>query len=807
MLKSYLLLALRNLAKRKVVSFINILGLGLGIAACLVIVKYIDFEASYDSFHVNSERLYRVTRSINQNGEMQSPNVVTSYGLGPALLSNLPEIKRSIRLHPMYGGAIVSYHASGTNSRAFHEKKLIMADSTFLRAFTFKAIAGQLETALDQPNNIVITKSAAEKYFGSEDPLGKTLKLSGGWEDGDYSVSAVIENVPGNSHFDFDFLVPTHNLFSRDQYKKDDGWGWNNFITYVELNRAESYGSVMGKLGDFTKRIMDPHHKEEGYQTVLDLQPVSRIHLQPGYRNGGDTISRSTLYFFALIALFILFIAWINYINLSTARALERAHEVGIKKTIGAHRSQLMGQFFLESALVNFLGIALAVGLAAILLPVLGDIIGKELAFDFADKRLWFMLAGLFLIGWIASGTYPSFVLSSFRITEVIKKNRAGGKGFSLRKGLIVFQFASSLILITGTFAILRQINYMRNEDKGLQTDQMLIVTGPRTIPWRQAIRKVQILKNEVAKIPGVDGVATSAAIPGGGHNWGADIRKSGTQATDFKSGSVVWVDTDFIPTYKIQFLSGHNFNPNVRSEMESVIINEAALTAYNLGTAQEALNEQLILGSDTVAILGVLKNYNWSSLKSENTPYLMSPDTTSVGSMSIHLTGHSLGATTEAVGKAFKEVLPDEVYEYYFLDDFFNEQYKGEQQFARIFSIFAGLAIVISCLGLWGLASFTTMQKMKEIGVRKVLGASSGSIVSLLSGQFLKLVLIASAIAMPVAWYGIARWLDGFAFHIGMRWDLFVIPVLLLLFMAMTTVSLQVLKGASTNPAKVLKE
>jgi putative ABC transport system permease protein len=287
----------------------------------------------------------------------------------------------------------------------------------------------------------------------------------------------------------------------------------------------------------------------------------------------------------------------------------------------------------------------------------------------------------------------------------------------------------------------------------------------------------------------------------------GADIRKSGTQAKDFKNGSVVWVDPDFIPTYKIKFLSGHNFNPNIKSDMKSVIINEAALTAYGLGTADEALNERLILGGDTVAIIGVLNNYNWSSLKSENTPFVMSPDTTSVGSMSIHLTGHSFNTTIEAIGKAFREVLPQEVYQYYFLDDFFNEQYKSEQQFAEIFSLFAALAMVISCLGLWGLASFMTMQKMKEIGVRKVLGASSGSIVNLLSGQFLKLVLIASVIAMPIAWYGIAQWLDGFAFHIRMRWDLFVIPILILVFTAMATVSLQVLKGASTNPAKVLKE
>jgi putative ABC transport system permease protein len=480
---------------------------------------------------------------------------------------------------------------------------------------------------------------------------------------------------------------------------------------------------------------------------------------------------------------------------------------VGVKKTIGALRSQLVGQFFLESALVNFMGVVLAVGIALLLLPSLASIIGKDLSFDFSDRRIWMVLGGLFAFGSVASGAYPSFVLSSFRITDAIKKTRGGERGFTLRKGLVVFQFVASLILIAGTFAVYRQITYMRNQDKGLQMDQMLIVTGPNTIPWKQAKQKFQIFKDEVAKIPGVDGVATSAAIPGGGYNWGADIRRSGTAATDDRGGSVIWVDPDFIPTYKIPFVSGHNFNPNIKSDMESVIINEASLSVFGLGTAEDALKEHLLLGGDTVAILGVLKNYNWSSLKSDHTPMLMHADTTAITAMSIHLTGHSLNPAIEAVGKTFKEVLPGEPYQYYFLDDFFNEQYKNDQQFGKIFGMFAALAIVISCLGLWGLASFTTSQKMKEIGVRKVLGATSESIVALLSGQFFRLVMIAAVIATPVTWYLIDRWLKGFAFRIGLQWDLFVVPVILLAIVALTTVSLQVLKGARTNPAKVLRE
>lgn len=805
MLKNFIIVAFRNLLKRKLFSFINIFGLALGVAACLVILKYIDFETSYDDFHPNGPALYRVTRSIFQNGEKKTPNVVTSYGLGPALEDNLPEVKRTIRTHQMYGGAVMIYAPPAGDPLAFQMDRILIVDSTFLRAFSFKAVEGNTETALDNPYSIVIAKAVAEKYFGNEDPIGKTIKLTGGWVDGDYTVSAVIENIPGNTHFYFDVLVPSHNLFDRDQYKNDDGWGWNNFITYVELKSASMLPAVKEKLPDFAKRIVDIRHKNENYQTTFELQPLREIHLTTGIRHDDGAISRSTIYFFAVIALFILFIAWINYINLSTARALERAKEVGIKKSIGAYRSQLMTQFFMESVLINFLGILLATGLAILLLPVLGEIIGKDLSFDFTDGRLWLTLAAVFVFGSLASGVYPALALSSFRIVDVLK-GRAENRGFSLRKALVVFQFASSLILIAGTFVVYRQINFMRNHDTGMQMDQMLIVSGPSTLNWRTAKQKLTIFKDEVRKIPGVQAVATSGTIPGGGHNWGANIRRSGTQASDFKSGSVVWIDPDFIPTYDIKFLSGKNFDSHVRTDMESVIVNEASLAAFGLGTAEEALNEKLIMGDDTCAVLGVLKNYNWSSLKSDHVPFLFRADTLTPAKVSVHLEGKEMTATVAAIEKLYKDLIPDDPFRYDFLDDFFNTQYKSDQQFGEIFGIFAMLAVAISCLGLWGLASFTTTQKLKEIGVRKVLGASNASIVYLLSSRFMQLILIAALISLPLTWYGINAWLDGFAFKVGIRWDLFVVPLAILMLVALLTVSLQVLKGAMTNPANVLR-
>lgn len=809
MLKNFLLIATRNLLKRKVYSFINIFGLALGMAVCLVILKYVDFELSYDSFHKNASQIYRVNNTYYQNGELRGSSVISAYALGPSLLSDIPEVKTYIRTHPMYGGAVVSYTPGAGTPTIFHEENMHYVDSTFLDVFTYESAVGDLNTALDRPNSVVITEKTAHRYFGSEDAMGKTLQISGGWADGLYEVSAVLKELPQNSHFSFDFLFPTHNLLTSGQYKNDNGWGWNNFVTYVELHPNTDPRTAEQKLPAFIDKYKGEDLAKSNSKSVLNFQSVLDIHLSPGLKyESAQTISVNTIYFFIIISIFILAIAWVNYINLSTARAMERAREVGIKKSIGAFRGQLIMQFIVESVLVNLLSVIIAVVIALALLPLLGEVVGKELAFDFTDYRFWLIITGLFVVGSFISGLYPAYLLSSFKITEVLKGKSKTSGGFSLRKVLVVFQFASSLILIAGTFAIYRQMVFMRNQDKGLTMDQMLVVNGPSVLEWEQGRTPQRLisLKNELSQIPGVKSVTTSGAIPGGGHNWGTNMRKVGAQQEDNKSGSVVWVDPDFVHTYAMTVVAGRNFNPAIKSDMESVLINEAALTAFNLGTAEQALEEKIILGDDSVAILGVLKNYNWASLKTEHSPWLLKADTISRRCYSLHLNSANMTETIAQVEKKYKEAFPGNPFDYYFLDDFFNSQYKGEQQFGKIFSLFAILAIVIACLGLWGLASFTTAQKLKEISIRKVLGASIGGILSLLSWEFLKLVLIASIIAIPLTWYGVDAWLNTFAFRIGLQWDLFVVPVVVLAMIALGTVSLQILRGANANPAKVLR-
>lgn len=802
MIQNYIKLAFRNLRKRTAFSIINITGLALGVCACLIILNYIDFETSYDNFHTHASDLYRINREFIQNGEHKIPNVMTTYGLGPALETDLPEVKHYIRTHEE--AAVLQYQPTVGDAKAFHENKILIADSTFFQAFTFKSLAGNLPTALNDPNSIVLTQTMARKYFGSESPVGKTMTLSGGRMNGDYIVSAVIEDIPQNSHFVFDILLPMHNIFLNNQYRQDDGWGWNNFTTYIQLNEGTSVQRAEHKLPDFCQRRLNPKWKDINGRIALKLQPLRDIHLQPGLRLNVETVNPGTIYFFGIIAGFILFIAWINYINLSTARAMERAREVGIKKAIGAFRSELILQFLCESVVINFIGMVLAMSLAVLFLPMLSDIIGRELSFNFSDTRLWFVLTALFFIGTLASGIYPALVLSSFQITKVMKGQ--SDRGFSLRKALVVFQFAASLVLIAGTLVVYRQIHFMQERDKGLQMDQMLVVAGPGTIKWNAAKQRLAIFKEEAMKIKGVKEVATSGAIPGGSHNWGADVRKSGAALTENKLGSVVWIDPDFIPTYNIPFVAGKNFDPTIKSDLEAVIINEASLDAYDLGTAEQALHQQLVMGEDTATIIGIVKNYNWASLKSDYVPFLFLADTIIPPKISVHLQAQNIPAAVDAIGKLYKELIPGEPFEYTFLDDSFNAQYKSDQQFGNIFGMFASLAVAISCLGLWGLASFTTAQRLKEIGIRKVLGASVSSIVVLLSGQFMRLVFIAAIIALPVVWYGSDTWLHSFAFRIALGLDLFILPVAVLTLIALLTVSIQVFKGAITNPARVLR-
>lgn len=808
LLQNYFKISVRNLMKRKLYSFINVFGLSIGLAVCLVIWKYVEFELSYDNFHKNADNIYRTLFTDYVNGEKQSSSPRFGFNLGPALGSDVPEIKTFVRTHGMGGDeAVVRYRTTADDAQPFQEANIQFVDSTFLDVFTYDAIYGNVGTALDNPASVVITESIAHRYFGKDtNPLGKFLHFSTQyWVNGEYEVTAVIKDVPQNSHFNFDFLIPMHNLLQTKDYQEPRaGWDWVNFITYVVLHPNVDVHAVEAKMPPLLVKYTGPN--TPGTDFKLTFQPVRELHLSEELEES----KFSSIYFFILISIFILVIAWINYINLATARATERAREVGIKKALGVYRSQLTSQFILEALLTNLMALLFAIAFAAAFLPLLGEISGKNFSYDFTEPRLWILLTILFVAGSFTSGAYPAFVLSSFKTADVIKGNTIKvSQGLSLRKILVVFQFAASLILFAATVAIYKQIHFMQEHDKGLTMDQMLIVNGPRVGDEKIGEERLIYFKNELLKLTSIQNVASSGAVPGANFNLVTGMVRQGT--SDEKKNSretiyIVRVDPDFIETYDIDLQAGRAWNAEHPPDMKSVLINEEAIVPFGLGDPEQALREKLIIDDeDTVAILGVFKNVHWSSLKSAHLPMLLWPNKILSKQFSIHLNGN-IHESVAKVEQVYKKAFPGNPFHYFFLDDFFNHQYKSDRQFGKVFSVFAFLTIIIACLGLFGLASFTTVQRMKEISIRKVLGASVRSIMSLLAGQFLRLVLIACTIAFPISWYGVSTWLDSFAFRIDFTWDLYFIPVVILIVIALCTVSLQTIQAAIVNPVKNLR-
>jgi putative ABC transport system permease protein len=809
MLKSFFKLTLRNLLKRKWYSIINILGLATGMAACLVILEYVNLELNYDSFHTFKNQVYRTLTTSYRNGESRGTFPLSGFAQGPSLEQDYPDVEVFCRLHPQYGGSVVTA-GEGNDIKQFFEEDMFYVDSTFFQLFSFQLIEGDLKSALKHPKSIVISESMSKKYFGNEEAMGKTMVLDGGWDEGEYKVTGILEDIPENTHLKFDFLMSIEDMLNNRQYREDDGWGWSNFFTYVKLNNSTDPRVLEAKLPEFVQKYEGEDLAQSNSNYIITLQPIDQIHLTPGLDEDiAATRSATTVYSFVIIALFILIIGWVNYINLATARALERAREVGIKKVVGSSNQQLISQFLMESAMLNIISMILAIVIATLSLPILGQLIGKSLSISaFSNLNFWWVVLGILVLGTFLAGMYPAFVLASYKPSAVLKPSQSkGGSGFTLRKSLVVFQFAASLALIAGTFAVYSQISFMRNQDLGLDFNQVVVVKGPNVLPEGVKFRNTYTtFKSEVLRIPGVLNLASSGSIPGGDFNWGTSMRRAGDEASANKSGNVTWVDDQFIATYDIKLIAGRNWDMTQEADRGKVIINETAISTFGLGNLDNALSEKIILGNDTAEIIGITADYNWTSLTKVNEPILLAPTRANNSYFSIKLAKESISPTLKEVEAQYKALYPGNPFDYFFIDDFFNEQYKSDQQFGAIFSIFAVLAVFVACLGLSGLASYTAMQRTKEIGVRKVLGASSNSIILLLSRNFILMVLIASVLVTPALVWGIGEWLDGYAYHITNSWKLYFLPLMILMVITLITVSLQTMRAAAANPAHSLR-
>jgi putative ABC transport system permease protein len=813
MFSHYAKIAFRTLSRSKAYSLINVLGLAVGMGVCLLIYQYISFELSYDRSYAGYQNIYRLTQTTFERGEQVWRDVFVEQALGPTAIQTIPEVQEMVRVHPQDVGLIMINDS--TNER-HQEDDILYVDHGFLQMFDFSLLYGNRDNALSEPYNMVITRRIANKYFGSTDPIGKMLIVSGGGAlSGNYTITGVLNDIPVNSHLQFDFLLPIEvKMDNYTQYKEDNGWEWAMFATYIKVHEQTDMESLRGKFDQMIATYAAEELKSLDQVWKTGFQPVADIHLKSDYvrDNATNNGELRNVQFFAIVAAFILVMAWVNYINLSTARAMQRAKEVGIRKSIGAYKNQLIAQFLTESLLLNTIAGILSLVIAVLLMPVLSQLVDKQLSFDLLQTpEFWIWSLGVLIIGSCISGLYPAFLLSSFKPSYVLKSNQSVQiGGFGLRKGLITFQFFASVMLIAATWLVYRQIVFMKNVDNGVDMEKIVIVNGPREIlktikeEGTTLQSKYQLFKSLVNGRHSVEGATAIGSIPGRGYQYSVGIQLIGDEESNEHLGNMVFTDSDFADIYNVEFLAGGGFSADMKP-YKAAIVNEEAVKVFGLGSAQEALGKRFDLG-DTTRIVGVIKDINWSSLRDPHVPILFVLDNEFGVFLSIKINLSNIPETLQHIEASYHTSFPNDPFEYFFLDDSFNRQYQADQQFGSLFTAFSVLAIFISCLGLFALVSFSASLKTKEIGIRKVLGASVSQLMALLSKEYLVLLLIASLLATPLVIWGGQQWLENYAFRIEMGVEFIVVPVVVLLIISLLTVSYKTWAAARANPVKSLR-
>lgn len=799
MVKNYLLIALRNLRKRKGYAFINIFGLAVGIAASLLILQYVTHELSYDTFHEDADQIYRVRYDFFRGGERVFKSATAFPKVGPAMKADFPEVEEYARLYLRYGGAVIRHE-----DLSFKEDNLFQADPTFLTMFDYPLVQGDRTTALLEPNTAVVEVETARKYFGDDDPMGKRIRLGNNEE---YTITGIIES-PENSHLKFTFLMSYSTLVQQWGDGFETAWGWYDFYTYLRLAPGTDIEAFEAKFPDFVVRHSGNEESRE--RTIFELQALTDIHLYSDLiqeaRVNGDG---NAVYFLLIIAFFILLIAWVNYVNLSTARAVERAQEIGVRKVMGAEKGQLIRQFILESAWLNVIAAGMAIGLLYLSMPLFNQLSGEALTLDLlSDVRFWLALIGLFCVGAFLSGLYPAFVLSAYQPVVVLKGKFAQAKqGLVLRKALVIGQFVASVGLIAGTIIVYQQLSFMRGQDLGIDIEQTVVVEGPGVIASDSLYsNQFGSFKQEVLQHASVHNVAASTEIPGNLIYWTRSANKIGADRESRITMYQVGIDYDFLDGFGHEMLAGRGYAREFSADNGSVVLNERALEVLDLGDPNDALGERIRIGGDTLAVIGVVENFHQEGLQKayDQIAFVLRPNARSYYSIKVNT--ENVSEALAHINEQYAVFFPENPFNFYFMDAFFDRQYRNEQQFGQVFGFFAILAILVACLGLFGLSSFTAAQRTKEIGIRKVLGSTVPNILLLLSRDYLKLVVIASAIAIPIVWWLIEQWLAGFAFRIGITPLPFLIAAVLTLLIALVTVSYQTIKAALANPVDALR-
>lgn len=799
MFKNYLKIAARNLFKYKAHALINVAGLALGMACCIFILLYVQDELRYDRFHPDANRLFRVAVTIETRG------VPTSFApvMGPlaqALANDYPEITDVVQVLP--GGTML---VGSSPEKRDYEERAYMVDASFFKIFNFPLAYGDPATVFAQPNSVVLTAEKAVKYFGSTNVIGRNLEINGK----PYLVTGVLKNIPSHSHFQPELLA---SLASMRDERFLQNWHANMLHTYIKVAEGVSVTALEPKLSKIADRYVGEAIRSNNQTYTFFLQPLTSIHLYSHLRYELEANGNiAYVYIFALIAAMILLVACINFMNLATARSVRRAKEVGLRKVVGAQRSQLVKQFLSEALLHSALATALAIALVEFLLPFFNQLAAKSLSFDpFTDTTL---AAGLMLltglVGMLA-GSYPAFVLSSFVPIEVLKgRLRARGNALSrmgsgqfLRKALVVVQFTISIALIAGALVVSEQLQFLRAQNLGFDQEQMLVlaVRGRSDLP-----EKYEFIKNEFLLHPGILRAATSHSVPGRGVS--NNLIGERGQEDNRVQMNLLFVDHDFLDAYGLNIIAGRNFSKDIATDIggKVALMNEAAVKAFGWSAPGAAVNKALD-GFTSPTVIGVVKDFHFKSLHEEVGPLMLLLRPQTFQYLSLKIKPGNTAEIMTFVRQKWGTLLPGRPFEYFFLDEDYDKQYKAEERLGEIFIAFSILAIVIACLGLFGLVSFMAEQRTKEIGIRKVLGATVSNVTLLLSRDFVRLVLAANLLAWPVAYFAMNLWLQDFSYRVTLSWRVFALAGGLTLLLALLTVSFQAVKTALANPVNALR-
>ncbi|MDQ4141660.1 MAG: ABC transporter permease [Bacteroidota bacterium] len=807
MLQNYILIAWRALTKQKMYAAIKVGGFALGIAACFLISLYIRDELRYDRHVPNAERVYRIAVDFNNQGTIIK-SVHFQAPFAKALKADFPEIEKAGRLiaSELFGAGNAQIRRSDKLENSY-EEHVAFVDQELVDMLQLPMVYGDRQHALDEPNTIVISKKKADKFFPNENPVGKTLIINDNTEK-PYKIGGVMADMPTTSHLQYDFLLTLTGLefFPGEQ----TNWQNTNYLTYVLLRPGANARQLEKKLISVIEKNMVPQMQAAGNveaanivkNITFKLQPLPDIHL---HSNGiRDTWSKygdiRFVYLFGAIAAFILIIACINFINLSTAKSANRAKEVGLRKVLGSYRGSLIKQFLIESLLYSVISFAVGLFLAWLLLPYFNQLAAKSLVIPW---RAWWLLPTLLsaaLVIGVVAGLYPAFYLSAFKPISVLKGNISrGSKSSGTRSLLVVFQFTTSIVLIVGTFIIYRQMNYILNKEIGFDKDQVILLQGANTLG-----EKVKTLKTELLRLPEVKNVSISDYLPiKGTKRNGNGFWKEGKVTEESSVNGQIWrVDHDYIKTLGMKVVAGRDFSRNLASDSQTVVINQAMVQQFGF---KNPIGQRITNGGEVWTVIGVVEDFHYESFKREIEPLCLALGN-SPSVVSIKVNTPNMASLVQSITGAWKSVAPHQPIRFSFLDESYARMYDDLQRMGRIFSSFAVLAVIVACLGLFALSAFMVEQRSKEISIRLVLGASAYSIFQLLTQNFLKLVFIALLLAVPIAWYGMQKWLEDYEYRVSITWDVFILAGVLAVCIAILTISYQSIRAAFTKPVKALR-